>query len=255
MMNSSDKVVFPFIINGLPVQAVYTQTSINEIFLPFLREITDLRKKKGKRILILLAAPPAAGKSTLCEFLKMLSVQTEGILPLTVIGMDGFHRYQDDLLSHTFVRDGEERPLTEIKGAPVTFDLGKLTDRIRLVASGEVCTWPLYDRTAHNPKEDALTVDGEIVLLEGNYLLLDEQGWRDLRMFADITVRIIADEEDLRERLISRKVAGGTEYAKAVEFVNRSDLANARLCLSETMPADKTWILLHDGEYVEQRDS
>ena len=38
------------------------------------------------------------GKSTLADFLGALSRQ-EGTTPITVIGMDGFHRYQEDLLS------------------------------------------------------------------------------------------------------------------------------------------------------------
>ncbi len=42
-----------------------------------------------------------------------------------------------------------------------------------------------YDRLLHNPVEDAINIDGDIIILEGNYLLLDEEGWRDVADFAD----------------------------------------------------------------------
>ena len=58
----------------------------------------------------------------------------------------------------------------------MTFDLPLLTERVRAVASGEVCGWPVYDRHLHNAVENAITVDGGIVILEGNYLLLNEDG-------------------------------------------------------------------------------
>jgi len=53
--------------------------------------------------------------------------------------------------------------------------------------------------------QHALWVDGQIVLLEGNYLLLNEDGWCDLSTYADYTISITADEALLRSRLIGRK--------------------------------------------------
>ena len=99
-------------INGIQVQAQYTEKSVEEIFIPLLRRLSAMRQEKGRRILVMLAAPPGAGKSTLMEFLKMLG-EKEGI-PVTVIGMDGFHRYQDDLLSHRIMRDGRDAPHIKI---------------------------------------------------------------------------------------------------------------------------------------------
>ena len=36
--------------------------------------------------------------------------------------------------------------------------------------------------------EDAVTIDADIVLLEGNYLLLDMEGWRELSEYAIYTL-------------------------------------------------------------------
>ena len=236
-------------INGIDVAARYTVREVDEIFLPLLRELDRLQKEKGHRILAMLAAPPGAGKTTLLSFLQKLSRETEGIRPIQTIGMDGFHRRQEYLQSHFVTRDGRRVRMVEIKGAPVTFDLQRLAAGVRAVASGAACGWPGYDRRLHNPVEDAITVDGDIVLLEGNYLLLDEDGWRELSACADYTVSVRADEDMLRRRLIDRRIKTGVEREAAIRFVDYSDMPNVRLCLEKTMPADARLTVDADGEY------
>lgn len=236
-------------INGIDVQATYTKENIEQIFIPLLERLTAIKNEKEKRILVMLAAPPGTGKSTLCEFLKDLSEKTPKTAPVQIIGMDGFHRYQEYLTTHTAIRDGKEIPMVKIKGAPVTFDLEKLTERVKMVATGENTGWPVYNRMTHNPQEDALSVTGDIVILEGNYLLLEEDGWNELRKYADYTIRILASEEDLEKRLIDRKIKSGTSKEEAEAFVAFSDLYNARLCLNKTMPADLNLRLNHDDSY------
>jgi hypothetical protein len=183
------------------------------------------------------------------SFLEKLSRERPGLCPVQAVGMDGFHRRQEYLLSHTTVRDGKKISMVEIKGAPVTFDLEKLVSAIRKVKSGETCGWPVYDRMLHNPVEDALTVDSDIVLLEGNYLLLDEEGWRDLSAYADFTVSVSAGEALLRERLIDRKIRTGVAEDAAVRFVDFSDMPNVRLCLEKSKPADLRLQVGEDGDY------
>ncbi len=237
------------VINGIAVTARYSEQAVSGIFLPLLRKLTDLQQKTGRRILVMLAAPPGAGKSTLLSFLSRLSREQPELLPVQTIGMDGFHRRQEDLLSHTAVRDGKTVRLTEIKGAPVTFDLGRLTESVKKAAAGEVCGWPAYDRLLHNPVENAVMVDSSLVILEGNYLLLDDDGWRDLSAFADYTVFIRAGEEFLRQRLIDRRIRTGVEKEAAVRFVDFSDMPNVRLCLEHSLPADLQLRIDDRGEY------
>lgn len=240
---------YDVVINGIEVNARYSEKSINEIFIPLLKKLKSIQEEKGERILVMLAAPPGAGKSTLLSFLKYLSENTEGLKPVTTIGMDGFHRYQDYLLTHTTVRDGEEILMVKIKGAPVTFDLDLLKERVKRVASGEECGWPEYDRMGHNPVEDAITVTGDIVLLEGNYLLLKDDGWNELKEYADLTIRIDADIDMLRGRLLERKISSGADRDSARDFVEKSDLYNARLCLDNSQKADIELRLLENDEY------
>ena len=45
-------------INGIPVDAHYSEHAVDEIFVPLLKKLTELQMMKQRRILMLLAAPP-----------------------------------------------------------------------------------------------------------------------------------------------------------------------------------------------------
>lgn len=225
-------------INGITVNATYSDTTVNEVFIPLLNHLAQLHHEKQRRILVMLAAPPATGKSTLVSFLAHLA---RSIIPekrLQAVGMDGFHLRQSYLLSHKVEVDGKSVPMASIKGAPITFDLDALTRKIREVSEGNICRWPHYDRQLHDPVDDAITIDADIVLIEGNYLLFDAEGWSDLSRFADYTIVLTADEDMLRERLIGRKMKTGMTREDAEHFVAFSDMPNVRLCLDKMMKAD-----------------
>lgn len=239
-------------INGIDVNARYTEENINEIFIPLLQELTRIQRKEKRRILVFLAAPPGAGKSTMVSFLQKLASEDPDLVNVLAIGMDGFHRRQEYLLSHTLIRDGKEISMVDVKGTPETFDLEKLEDAIRRVSSEEVCGWPVYDRLLHNPVENAVFVDGDIILLEGNYLLLNYDGWEKLSSYADYTILINAEENMLKERLVSRRIASGHSEDDAEEFVEFSDMYNARLCLDRSKEADLILKLNPDDSYSKQ---
>ena len=236
-------------INGIEVHATYKDYSVQNIFLPLLHRLTDLQKEKNARIVVFLAAPPGAGKSTLASYLEKLSHDYDDICDIQAVGMDGFHRRQEYLLSHTVNLDGKTISMVDIKGAPITFDLEKLTETIKRVKAGEKCKWPSYDRHLHNPIEGTYTITEKIILIEGNYLLLDEDGWRDLGKYADYTIKITADGDFLRNRLIDRKIKSGNSKEKAESFVDFSDMANVRTCLTKSAGADLVLILDANGEY------
>lgn len=240
-------------INGMDVAAHYTDESVNTIFLPLLRLLTGLQRERNRRILVFLAAPPAAGKSTLVSFLEYLSRKEDGLTPIQSIGMDGFHHDQDYLASHRVVKNGEEIPMSRVKGSPISFDLELMTQRIRRVAAGESCGWPEYNRRLHNPRDNAIAITGSIILLEGNYLLLDRPGWRELKGYADYTIRISADKNDVRERLVRRK-AGSTGWPReqAEAFVDFSDIDNVREVTEYSLPGDLNLRMGSDGSYVKE---
>ena len=225
-------------INGIDVEATYSADAIKNVIEPLLMHLAEIRQQKGGRVLAMLAAPPGAGKSTLVSFLEYYAKELLPELKVQAIGMDGFHRRQEYLTSHDTEVDGKMIPMVQIKGAPVTFDLEAFVAKIKEVLGGRTALWPTYDRHLHNPIEDAITVTGDIVILEGNYLLLDEEGWRDIHKMADYTIFLRGDEEVLRKRLVDRKEASGNSRDKAEAFVDFSDMRNVRLCLNHSLPAD-----------------
>ena len=225
-------------INGIDVTATFSKEDIDGIYVPLLKKLASIRRKKGSRVIMMLAAPPGAGKSTLASFLAHLAKEVLPENKVQAIGMDGFHLRQEYLLSHTANVGGREVSMVDIKGAPITFDLEKLTAKVKEVAEGGICSWPGYDRLGHNPYDDAVQVTADIVILEGNYLLLDMDGWRGLRKYADYTAFIYRGEELLRDRLISRKMASGKSELAAEKFVDFSDMANVKLVLEKSTPAD-----------------
>ena len=105
-------------INGLAHKVQYNEATIQELFLPFLRHMSRKQKEAGRRLIILLAAPPGTGKSTLCLLLEKLSQSVEGLVSLQALGLDGFHHTSAYLRSHKIERDGSMIPMSAIKGAP-----------------------------------------------------------------------------------------------------------------------------------------
>lgn len=234
-------------INGIDVDAAYSDETIEEIVKPLLKHMADLHDSEKRRILVMLAAPPGAGKSTFVSFLEHMAKEIISTRKVQAVGMDGFHRRQEYLTSHTTIVDGKKIPMVDIKGAPITFDLKELKNKIIELKENAVCKWPEYNRMLHNPVEDAIAVDADIVLLEGNYLLLDQDGWRDISEYADYTISMTAEPQMLRKRLIDRKTASGNTREKAEKFVDFSDMANVRICLEHSKKADMELKIDEDG--------
>ena len=239
---------YEMIVNGLPQKIRYNADTVEHLFLPLLRRLTEMQRAEARRILVFLAAPPATGKSTLAQFLEQLSRTEEDLPPVQALGMDGFHYPNRYLAAHTILRDGEKIPLTSIKGAPETFDVPALAAKLG-AAREESVTFPVYDRRIHDVVPDAVTADAPILLVEGNWLLFDEEPWRDLCGLADHRLRIDAAPELLRDRLIARKVQGGSTTEDAVAFYEASDAPNILRFAAHAGAADEIWRMTADGDF------
>ncbi len=155
--------------------------------------------------------------------------------------------------AHFAVVDGSTIPMKLIKGAPETYDLDNLQAKIREVKQ-EGTDWPVYDRNLHDVIENAISVENEIILIEGNYLLLKNPRWTNIRALADYSVFIKADKELLKTRLIERKVRGGKTQGESEHFYNTSDSKNVELVLNNSAEADETWIVEADGNIIKEED-
>lgn len=239
---------FHFQVNGLNIEAEFDSLDRERVFLPLLRRLSDLQREKNRRIVAFLAAPPAAGKSTLCLYLEQLSRTEPGLIPVQSVGIDGFHYTQAYLDSHTIVQNGETVPLAKIKGAPETYDVEHLRALLECVGENGQ-RWPLYDRRIHNPVEGAVEIREQILLLEGNWLLLDEAPWNSLN--CDYSIFLRAGDESQLERIVRRKMMGGFEEAAAREFVRRNDWPNIQRCMNSSRRGDLNLAYAGDGTLEE----
>ena len=236
-------------VNGLPQEIRYNEATVEGLFLPLLHRLAALKAEKGGRILAFLAAPPATGKSTLLQFMDQLARERGDLPQVQALGMDGFHYPNSYLASHTILRDGMEIPLKNIKGAPETFDVAYLAEKLAAAKAG-AASFPVYDRRIHDVVPDALIADAPILLVEGNWLLLDEEPWHTLRPLADYRIRIDAPSALLKDRLIARKVQGGCSEAEASAFYETSDRRNVERFAAHAGAADEIWRMEEDGDFV-----
>ena len=235
-------------VNGLKQELKFSQDAVENIFKPFLKKLAELHAMADRKIVAFIAAPPATGKSSLLLFLEKLSREDISLSPIRALGMDGFHYKNDYLNANKILQDGKEIFLKEIKGAPETFDVDTLQEKLREVRQ-EGTDWNIYDRKIHDVVENALSVEDDIILVEGNYLLLKDPRWTNIRALADYTVFITADAEFLKERLISRKVQGGKTRDEAEKFYYNSDSKNVERILNNSAAANETWKLLSDNDF------
>jgi pantothenate kinase len=207
---------FELNIDGIRSLARVRDADVDTMHLPLLRKWELEWRKRGGRFVVLLAGPPAAGKTIVARFWEHLSQAGQIAAPLQSLSMDGFHYPNRWLDSQSVVVDGTEIPLRRIKGRPETFDLPALHQALGAIASGDRLSWPQYDRVAHDPVPDATPVNAEgIIVIEGMYLLLDVPGWRELRRAADVGVFLDCPEDILRADIVARKRRQGRSYEDA----------------------------------------
>lgn len=182
------------------------------------------------RYLLGITGAPGAGKSTFADA-ESRRLAAEGT-PTAVLPMDGFHLPQSEL-----VRLGRRDRM----GAPDTFDVvGFVAALERLRRPGAVSA-PGFDRTVEEPVPDAIVIGAGIrtVIVEGNYLLHDRDGWERVRPLLDRVIFLAPDDRLRRERLIARHIAFGKTPAEAEVWVARSDDPNAALVAATAHRADE----------------
>jgi len=191
-----------------------------------------------RRILVGIAGPPAAGKSTLAVSFADALRREYGPEAAIAVPMDGFH-----LANAELVRLG----LADRKGAPETFDAAgfvHLLARLRSPSPDEVVYAPDFNRALNESIGSAIPVPAavRVVIVEGNYLLLPDPPWAGVRPLLDLVLYVDAPTPTRVDALLRRQRSRGLDRDAAHDWVHRSDEANAALIAATRERADQVLV-------------
>lgn len=194
-----------------------TQASLS--FQQALSRVTELLNSANGRIIIGIVGKPGAGKSTLSSYLiEKLPKESVALVP-----MDGYHLSNKEL-------DALGR--RNRKGAPDTFDSNGYAALLQRIATS---TDDVYFPVFHREIEESIAAEGvvtaktKIVLTEGNYLLHDQGGWKNVAPILTESWYVEVDDVVRLERLVDRHHFYGKERQAAYDWAHGTDENNAQL--------------------------
>ncbi|CAB4926544.1 MAG: nucleoside/nucleotide kinase family protein [Actinobacteria bacterium] len=198
-----------------------------EFLVERVRELARTRD----RVVVGLAGPPGVGKSTLAA--ALVPALTAAGLPAVGVPMDGYHLA--DVALDALGRRGR-------KGAPDTFDADgyrALLGRLRTETDRTVWA-PAFERDLEQPLAGAIGVPPgtRVVVTEGNYLLLPDDPWPQVRAACDEVWSLDLDDAVRTARLVARHVQFGKDPAQARAWVAAVDEPNAARVLAAAARAD-----------------
>ncbi len=182
------------------------------------------RERLGRWVLG-ITGPPGSGKSSLASRVVDRAGAVACVAP-----MDGFHRSNDEL---------EAMGMLELKGVPASFDAESFVAHLERLRGPGAVPWPTFDRSREETVSGGRMIgrNVQLVVVEGNYLLLDDPPWNRVRQLVDEVWYLDAPEEDLIPRLRARhELARTPEDAWAK--IQSTDLPNARLVAATRHRAD-----------------
>ncbi len=188
-------------------------------------------EQDSDRYLVGIAGAPASGKTTLAaELARRLNAQGR---KSAVVPMDGFH------LDNAIL---DARGLRPRKGAPETFDAPGFLRMVQALKTGDEVFAPLFDRPRDLAIAGAVAVPAtvKVVIVEGNYVMFDEDPWRALAPLWDLSVRVDVALPELRARLIQRWLSLNHSPSVATRRAEGNDIPNAQRVMEKALPCDLT---------------
>ena len=181
------------------------------------------------RYFIALSGPPASGKSTISE--KLANDLRANEYNSSILQMDGFH--YDDLIL-------KEKKLLLKKGAPETFDVMGLINFVSRLQKEDEVIIPIFDRSLELSRSSAVIIskNTKVIIVEGNYILLNSYPWCELHKFFNTTVMINCEKKILEKRLIERWKNFNLPKEEIDEKVYKNDLPNGVNVLKNSIKAD-----------------
>jgi pantothenate kinase len=198
--------------------------------------LAAMRRRAQRRYVLGVAGVPGSGKSTLANAMAGRINAAIGAEFAAVVPMDGFHRTNAEL---------DAMGLRDRKGAPETFNANAFVEAVRQVAEQRADDDPIhlpgYDREAHEPLPDAIEVQpgAGLIVVEGNYLLLDDEPWHQLGRWLDAVWYIDVDTETALHRVRGRHKSTGWPPNQADHKLLTNDRPNAERIAATADRADR----------------
>lgn len=189
----------------------------------------------GEQFWLGIVGGPGSGKSTLAAELKR---HLGGLL--VVIPQDGYHYYRSQLDLMDDPVEAHRR-----RGAPFTFDTTRFVNDLIKARKNAEGAFPSFDHHTADPIENdiQLTLQDRIVLVEGNYLLLNAAPWSRLREEVfDETWFLNVPVQESNRRVMARHMKVGLTEEEARQRVVTNDGLNAELIMKES-PANADRII------------
>jgi pantothenate kinase len=181
--------------------------------------VVALRAETGRRVLVGLAGEPGSGKSTTAA--RLAEAFEAAGTSAVVVPMDGFH-----LAGATLARLGR----LDRKGAVDTFDADGWLALLRRIRRADATVWaPDYVRGLEEAVAGSIEVPPavEVVVVEGNYLLVDDEPWRSARAELDLAWWVEVPQRDRLRRLVARHVRHGMAEEAALAWATGPDERSA----------------------------
>ncbi|KAH1258361.1 putative uridine kinase [Glycine max] len=207
------------------------------------------------KLLVGLAGPPGAGKSTLAH---EVARRINKLWPEKASSFDSQVEPPDVAIVAPMMNLEEAHAR---RGAPWTFNpLRLLTCLKNLRIHGSVYV-PSFDHGVGDPVEDDIFVNlqHKVVIVEGNYLLLEDGVWKEISSLFDEKWQVLIlprhmyidiDIDEAMQRVLKRHISTGKPPDIAKQRMENNDSLNAELIMKSKKNADIIIKLLISEESV-----
>mmetsp|Transcript_23524 Transcript_23524/g.51628 ORF Transcript_23524/g.51628 Transcript_23524/m.51628 type:complete len:288 (+) Transcript_23524:173-1036(+) len=190
-------------------------------------------KGEGSKYIVGIAGGPGSGKSTLATLamtqinkLAAQGQQGQASPVAVVLPMDGFHYYKRQLDAMPDPKEAYAR-----RGAHWTFDAEAFVRCVQQVRDTGCADVPSFDHAVGDPMQGDIKVlpHHRVVLVEGNYVLLDIAPWDQLKQIFDDTWYVDVDIDVAMDRVFRRQTGNGLDPDVSRGRIRSNDRPNGEL--------------------------